>query len=105
MQRKVTLYGPRVREIPEDANERAIRKQIRALLPELFGGMVLPTMSRAPNHGYNTGDLPPIPKSIASLVESCNIFISASRYEQVRTLGMWLLPIIQRAMTRFVTEI
>ncbi len=37
-QRKVTLYGARARETPEDINERGIRKQIRLLLPELFGG-------------------------------------------------------------------
>lgn len=37
-QRRVTLYGVRARETPEDANEREIRKQIRSSLPELFGG-------------------------------------------------------------------
>ena len=43
MQRKVTLYGVRAREIPEDGNEREIRKEIRAMLPELFdGGFFLP---------------------------------------------------------------
>lgn len=39
MQRKVALYGPRAREIPEDVNEREMRKEIRAVLPELFGGL------------------------------------------------------------------
>jgi len=37
-QRKVTLHGARVRETPEDATEREIRKEVRAVLPELFGG-------------------------------------------------------------------
>ena len=37
-QRKVALYGVRARETREDQNERAIRKEIRALFPELFGG-------------------------------------------------------------------
>lgn len=38
-QRKVALYGVRARETPEDPNEREIRKEIRSLLAELFGGM------------------------------------------------------------------
>lgn len=38
-QRKVALYGIRVRETPEDINEREIRRQIRILLPEVFDGM------------------------------------------------------------------
>lgn len=38
-QRKVVLYGVRARETPEDVNEREIRKEIRAVLPELFGGV------------------------------------------------------------------
>lgn len=37
-QRKVTLHGARAREIPEDLNEREMRKEIRAVLPPLFGG-------------------------------------------------------------------
>ena len=37
-QRKVTLHGARARETPEDLNEREIRKEIRAILPQLFGG-------------------------------------------------------------------
>jgi mediator of RNA polymerase II transcription subunit 12 len=32
------LHGPRARETPEDLNEREIRKEIRAILPQLFGG-------------------------------------------------------------------
>lgn len=37
-QRKVTLYGVRARETPEDVTEREVRKEIRVILPELFGG-------------------------------------------------------------------
>lgn len=40
-QRKVTLYGARARETPEDLNEREIRREIRVILPELFGGWLL----------------------------------------------------------------
>lgn len=46
IQRRVTLYGPRARDTPEDQNEREIRKEIRAVLPELFGGMLYSLASR-----------------------------------------------------------
>ena len=36
----MTLYGVRVRETPEDIVEREIRKGVRLILPELFGGKV-----------------------------------------------------------------
>lgn len=39
--RKVTLYGVRAREIPEDKNEREMRQEIRSLLPELFSGKAI----------------------------------------------------------------
>lgn len=38
-QRKVTLYGVRARDTPEANNEREIRKELRSLFPEVFGGM------------------------------------------------------------------
>lgn len=38
-QRKVTLHGARARQTPEDCNEREIRKELRAVLPLLFGGV------------------------------------------------------------------
>lgn len=37
-QRKVTLYGVRTREIPEDNIEKRIRDELRYTFPELFGG-------------------------------------------------------------------
>lgn len=37
-QRRLTLYGTRAREVPEDANERNIRREIRGILPEMFEG-------------------------------------------------------------------
>jgi mediator of RNA polymerase II transcription subunit 12 len=46
-QRKVTLHGARVRETPEDLNEREMRKEIRAILPELFGGFMFHSSIRA----------------------------------------------------------
>jgi mediator of RNA polymerase II transcription subunit 12 len=44
IQRNLTLYGARMREIPEDVIERDIRREIRAILPLLFGG-IFPTFS------------------------------------------------------------
>ena len=35
----MTLHGTRTRETPEDLNEREMRKEIRVVLPELFGGL------------------------------------------------------------------
>lgn len=40
-ERKAILYGLRVRETPEEANEKEIRRELRSLLPELFGGKCL----------------------------------------------------------------
>ena len=39
-QRKVTLYGVRARETPEDIIERDMRKEIRTVLPSLFEGLI-----------------------------------------------------------------
>ncbi|KAJ3761793.1 hypothetical protein EV360DRAFT_37070 [Lentinula raphanica] len=74
-QRKVVLYGFRAREIPEELNEREIRKEIRAVLPELFGGTAEHTLS-----------------SPSSLSGSCCLLLKSPRYEQVRTFGTWLMP-------------
>ncbi|KAI0769653.1 hypothetical protein BD413DRAFT_627402 [Trametes elegans] len=74
-QRKVILYGFRVRETPEDANEREIRKEFRALLPELFGGEP------------RTGD--PL---TTTFWKSCTHMLAAPRYEQLKTTKQWLLP-------------
>lgn len=37
-QRKITLYGVRARQIPEDEVEKLIKSEFRTLLPEVFGG-------------------------------------------------------------------
>ncbi|KAF9070892.1 hypothetical protein BDP27DRAFT_1419656 [Rhodocollybia butyracea] len=82
-QRKVVLYGVRARKTPEDVNEREIRKEIRAVLPELFGGTV-------------ELELP----SPASLLKSCQLLLQSPRYEQVRTFGTWLMPVLQKAIVQ-----
>jgi mediator of RNA polymerase II transcription subunit 12 len=38
-QRKVIVYGARTRQTPEDVCEREMRREIRAILPLVFGGM------------------------------------------------------------------
>ncbi|KAK7057438.1 Med12 domain-containing protein [Favolaschia claudopus] len=78
-QRKVTLYGARTRETPEDLHEREIRKEIRALLPDLF----------------NAASNPSPPLSMSGLLGSCSSLVSAPRFEQVRIFRTWLLPLLQ----------
>jgi mediator of RNA polymerase II transcription subunit 12 len=45
-ERRAILYGTRVRETPEELNEREIRREIRSIIPELFGGMFIPLFQR-----------------------------------------------------------
>jgi mediator of RNA polymerase II transcription subunit 12, fungi type len=40
------MHGARARMTPEDTNEREIRKEIRHILPELFGGLYLDSQFR-----------------------------------------------------------
>ncbi|TFK25548.1 hypothetical protein FA15DRAFT_693754 [Coprinopsis marcescibilis] len=80
-QRKVTLYGARVRESPEERTEKEIRREIRAILPELFGGSAA--------KGW---------PSTTALLDDCKSLVAASRYEQVRTFRQWLLPAFQKAV-------
>ncbi|KAI0344762.1 hypothetical protein BDW22DRAFT_1354912 [Trametopsis cervina] len=77
-QRKVTLYGARARETPEDVNERAIRQRIRELLPELFGGV---------STSINLN---------SDVLAGCEGVFSATRFEQVRVMHGWLLPVLKR---------
>ncbi|EKM53974.1 uncharacterized protein PHACADRAFT_196411 [Phanerochaete carnosa HHB-10118-sp] len=81
-QRKVALYGLRVRETPEDRKEREIRRQIRAVLPELFGGEV-------PDQAVASVD-------IAAQVPG---IFTATRFEQVRLFRGWLLPVLKKAVS------
>ncbi|KAJ7350313.1 hypothetical protein DFH08DRAFT_106631 [Mycena albidolilacea] len=87
-QRKVTLYGPRVRETPEDLHEREIRKNIRALLPELFNGAATPSL----------------PISMPDLLDKCGCLISAPRFEQIRIFSSWLLPILQKRIAEVTQD-
>ncbi|KAJ7668448.1 hypothetical protein DFH06DRAFT_1181718 [Mycena polygramma] len=79
-QRKVILHGARARETPEDLHEREIRKEIRALLPDLF----------------NAAASSPVTISMPVLLDKCSSLISAPRFEQVRIFRHWLLPVLRK---------
>ncbi|KAH9858392.1 hypothetical protein C2E23DRAFT_767676 [Lenzites betulinus] len=78
-QRKVILYGFRVRETPEDTNEREIRKEFRTLVPEVFGGE--PGSEEA---------------LTTTFWKSCSNLLSAPRFEQLKTIKQWFLPIYKK---------
>ncbi|KAF5370753.1 hypothetical protein D9758_002110 [Tetrapyrgos nigripes] len=80
-QRKVTLYGFQP-ETPEDLNERNIRKEIRTVLPELFGG-----------------ECPTTFPSAASLQDNCKLLLQASRYEQTRIFKTWLMKVFRKVIS------
>ncbi|EPQ57624.1 hypothetical protein GLOTRDRAFT_137894 [Gloeophyllum trabeum ATCC 11539] len=82
-QRKVILYGVRARETPEDAVEKQLRKEVRALLPELFDGMIQSN-----------------PVSLSSIAAICPLLINACRFEQIRTVGQWFLPVLRKYIMR-----
>ncbi|KAG2113880.1 uncharacterized protein F5147DRAFT_788005 [Suillus discolor] len=82
-QRKVIVYGARARQTPEDVCEREMRREIRAILPLVFGGDTLP---------------PPV--SMTSLQTSCPTVLGAPCFEQVRTIKQWLLPNLHKFTSR-----
>ncbi|KAF8070344.1 hypothetical protein FPV67DRAFT_1413891 [Lyophyllum atratum] len=88
-QRKVTLYGARAREMPEDANEREIRREIRTVLPDVFGVRPLPDFSSQERALMHVS-------SMSTLLNSCEILMTSTRFEQVRTFRQWLLPILEK---------
>ncbi|KAJ7755754.1 hypothetical protein DFH07DRAFT_490213 [Mycena maculata] len=87
-QRKVILHGARARETLEDLHEREIRKEIRVLLPELFNG----------------ADGTPLLIPMPDLLDKCKNLISASRFEQVRTFRIWLLPVLQKRIAHVTQD-
>jgi mediator of RNA polymerase II transcription subunit 12, fungi type len=101
-QRKVTLYGARVRITPEVSTEREIRRELRMVLSELFGGTSTTKVDLPlkPSLPPVIGDEPLSYTSTAALLGHCPTFTSASRFEQVRTLKHWLLPILQSHISK-----
>ncbi|KZT67178.1 hypothetical protein DAEQUDRAFT_673722 [Daedalea quercina L-15889] len=83
-QRKVTLYGVRVRQTPEDEHEHEMRSELRALLPEVFNGQARCAQSLA-----------------TKFWERCPTLLTSPRYEQVRTVREWLLPILRKHIARY----
>ncbi|KAH9940479.1 uncharacterized protein BXZ73DRAFT_88710 [Epithele typhae] len=86
-QRKSILYGLRMRETPEEVNEREIRKEIRGFLPELSGG--------------SASNLPPL---TTTFWQSCSTLMSSPRFEQLKTVRHWLLPIYKKFLSNRKNE-
>lgn len=38
--------------------------------------------------------------SPTSLLKSCQLLLKSPRYEQVRTFGTWLMPVLQKAIVQ-----
>ncbi|KAI0259684.1 hypothetical protein BC834DRAFT_606637 [Gloeopeniophorella convolvens] len=81
-QRRVTLYGVRARDTPEESNEREMRREVRLVFPELFN----PDAASGP----------------APLPSSCTTLLSAPRYQQVRTTRQWFLPLLLKQLPNFL---
>lgn len=78
-ERRTLLFGARARETTEDLNERRIRKEIRAVLPQVFGGPL----------NSSEGD-------VSDLRISCPALLSATCHEQFKMLKVWLHPILRK---------
>lgn len=97
----MTIYGVRARETPEDLNEREIRRHIRSLLPELFGGTCVVAWLRV--YGSRTSGEPTADCAFpADFNAHAEDLVNASRFEQVRVVYQWLLPILKKSINRQV---
>jgi hypothetical protein len=92
------LYGLRSRDTPDEMSERAVREQLRCLLDglasfypqdvsfsELFVG----------EPSLVTGDL-------EDMRSACPALFSARPHERVRTLEVWLAPLVQKRLQLYV---
>jgi len=77
-ERRTLLFGARVRETTEELNERQIRREIRAVLPQVFGG----------SSGSSGG--------VSDFRISCPTLLSATCHEQFKMLKVWLHPILRK---------
>lgn len=100
-QRKVTLYGVRARETSEDIVGKEIRTELRSVLPFLFSGKhhINWLGSGRLMLGLGSSETT-IWKSTSDLLSECRSFVTATRYEQVRTFRQWLLPAFESAVAR-----
>ena len=78
-ERRTLLFGARARETVEDISERQIRKEIRAVLPQVFGG---------PLNGLECG--------VSDLRTSCPALLSTTCHGQFKMLKVWLHPILRK---------
>lgn len=78
-ERKTLLFGARARETTEDLHERQIRKEIRAVLPQVFGG------SLNDSEGC-----------VLDFRTSCPTLLSATCHQQFKTVKAWLHPILRK---------
>ena len=77
-ERRTLLFGARARETMEDLDERQIRKEVRAMLPQVFGGSS---------------------SGVPDLRASCPTLLSATCHEQFKMLKVWLHPILRKHIT------
>jgi mediator of RNA polymerase II transcription subunit 12, fungi type len=102
-QRSLLLYGPRVRSIPEDTNEKEARFAIRHVLPELFGGrfeLPLTILFRKCDNVYLAEENASISTRL-DLFQNCEPFFQVPRFEQTRTVYLWLLPLLHRSLPAY----
>ncbi|TFY51580.1 hypothetical protein EVJ58_g10491, partial [Rhodofomes roseus] len=96
-QRKVTLYGVRARQTPEDEHEHQMRGELRRLLPEVFNGTGRSSLVGCSADPYHCEGQGRDAQSLATKFwESCPTLLSSPRYEQVRTIREWFLPILRK---------
>ena len=81
----MALYGVRARTIPEDQEEAELKKELRSLLPEVFGGT-------------SAQEIP-----LGSVAAGLRLR-SAARYEQIRAKN-WFIPIVRKYLARWMTRI
>ena len=74
-QRKVALHGIRARETEEDRSQRAMRAEVRHVLPNLFGGML------------------PVAEAPGRLRVRLPLLFGGTKFAQARVVGVWLLQV------------
>lgn len=106
-QRKVTLHGVRARETPEELNEREIRREIRLLIPDIFSGGYFPQLLLSCVDEVGLSPFVPCVESVEPQPmlhpmgpghSDLTTFLSSPRYEQVRTVRQWLLPLLLKIL-------
>jgi hypothetical protein len=79
-QRKMTLYGLRARDVPEEVAERAIREELQHFVESAPDGVI----------------------DLDLLRDTCPALFTARPYEQNRALKLWLVPILLKNIETYV---